>query len=100
MPKIKIHRSISLSTEALSQTVEDILKTDKEIKALEPNLEVLDGKDPLHKEVKGNRVQGFFEITESNNGSDIVVELKLPLVLTPFKSIVQKKIEEKLDNIG
>lgn len=103
MPKVKIQKELNMKAEKLFKTVEDILTNDKEIKALEPHLsfdsETADGE--IKGRVKGSRVNGDFFIKQLDEvKSSIVIDLTLPLILTPFKSIVEKKINDKLNAIG
>lgn len=103
MPKVKIQKKLSISAKDLFAAVKDVLTNDKEIKALEPNLEIsdesIDG-DKMTAKVNGSRVTGNFCITSQGEDSTIDVDLKLPLMLAPFKGLVQKKIEEKLAKIS
>jgi ribosome-associated toxin RatA of RatAB toxin-antitoxin module len=103
MPKVKIQKTISVQAEKLFEAVQDVLKNDKEIKALEPKLEVHGEKvtsDLITAQVSGSRVEGDFKITPDGESSTIDIELRLPITLTPFKGLVQKKIEEKLSKIS
>jgi len=103
MPKVKIQKKLSIPPKDLFQAVKDVLTNDKELKALEPNLEICDEKingDQMTANVKGSRVAGNFCITSSGEDSLIDVDIKLPLMLAPFKGLVQKKIEEKLAKIS
>ncbi len=100
MPKVKIQKETSLSPEKLLETVQELLSTDKEIKALEPNLKLTPASGTLGGKVEGSRVQGSFDICKADSGSSIDIELSLPLMLSPFKGLVQKKIEDKLSEIG
>ncbi|MGH1468120.1 MAG: polyhydroxyalkanoic acid system family protein [Bdellovibrionales bacterium] len=103
MPKVKIQKTLSVQAEKLFAAVQDVLTHDKELKALEPNLEICDQNvcaDKLSANVTGSRIDGKFSIKPQGDSSTIDIELKLPLMLAPFKSVVQKKIEEKLDRIS
>lgn len=103
MPKVKIQKSFSVSPDQLYTAVKEVLTTDKELKALEPSLKINEqsAKDPIKADVNGSRVEGFFEITsEGEKSSRIDINLKLPLILSPFKGLVQKKIEDKLNKIS
>lgn len=101
MPKVKIQKETTLSPEKLLDTVQELLSSDKEIKALEPNLKLIPNQgDGLGGKVEGSRVNGSFEICKAPKGSSIDIELSLPLMLSPFKGLVQKKIEDKLSEIG
>ena len=103
MPKVKIQKELNMKAEKLFKTIENILTTDKEIKALEPHLtfksESSDGE--VKGQIKGSRVNGDIHIKQLNEEkSSILIELSLPLILTPFKTIVEKKIKDKLEAIG
>ena len=85
----------------LFNTVNDILTHDKEVKALEPNLslEVFDTTPKGVKgQIEGSRISGNFEIEEDNKGaSTINIVLSLPIMLTPFKGVVEKRLQDKLN---
>ncbi len=103
MPKVKIQKTLSVQSEALFKIIQDILTHDKEFKALEPSLKIYDKTTHSNKitaSLSGSRIQGHFIITPHGKNCAIDIELKLPLILTPFKGLVQKKIEEKLEQIS
>ncbi len=103
MPKVKIQKTLPVQAEKLFAAVQEVLITDKEIKALEPQLKICDHKvsgDCISAKISGSRVEGSFSITPDKEQSIINIELKIPLMLAPFKSLVQSKIEEKLDKIS
>ena len=103
MPKVKIQKKLSLPAQKLFDAVKEVLTKDKELKALEPKIEICDEKitdKSLEANVNGSRVTGHFCITPDGQTSSIDVQIQLPLMLAPFKSVVQKKIEEKLDKLS
>ena len=103
MPKVKIQKKLSIPPKELFAAVKDVLTNDKELKALEPNLEICNesiGDDKISADVTGSRVAGSFNISSTGEDSTIDIDIKLPLMLAPFKSVVQKKIEEKLAKIS
>ena len=84
----------------LFNTVNNILTHDKEVKALEPNLnlEVFDTPKGVKGQIEGSRISGNFEIEEDNKGaSTINIVLSLPIMLTPFKRVVEKRLQDKLN---
>lgn len=103
MPKVKIQKTLSVQADKLFEAVKEVLTNDKEIKALEPQLEICDQNvcsESITAKISGSRVEGSFSIIPKGKQSIINIELKLPLMLSPFKGLVQAKIEEKLNKIG
>lgn len=103
MPKVKIQKSLSVQADELFKIIQDVLTSDKEVKALEPNLELKPEKSEkgIIGKIKGSRIKGDFKISpESDKSSLVDIELSLPLMLAPFKGLVQKKIEEKLSKLA
>ncbi len=103
MPKVKIKKTFSVQAEALFVAVQDTLTHDKELKAFEPNFKIYDQNIDLDKifvKLSGSRIQGHFLITPVKKGCTIDIELKLAFMLTPFKRLIQRKIEEKLELIS
>lgn len=106
MPKVKIQKTFQVGTKKLFAAVQEVLTNDSELQALEPNLEVKtthEEENKVRAEVYGQRIEGHFEICAeraSKKASTIDIYLKLPLTLSPFRSLIQKKIEEKLSHIS
>jgi len=103
MPKVKIEKTLKMQAKKLFDTVNDVLTHDKEVKALEPNLslETSDTPDGVEGQIKGSRISGNFEIKEDAKGtSTINITLSLPLMLSPFKGVVEKRLQDKLNSIG
>lgn len=103
MPKVKIQKNFSVQAEQLFAAVKEVLTTDKELKALEPNLEICDERittESLSAQVKGSKITGQFCISPQGDSSSIDIDIKLPLMLAPLKGLVQKKIEEKLAKLS
>jgi len=99
MPKVKIQKNFSIQAEQLFSAVKEVLSKDKELKALEANLEICGENitsDSLTAQVKGSKITGQFCVIPDGDKSSIDIDIKLPLMLAPFKGLVQKKIEEKL----
>lgn len=103
MPKVKIEKTLNMQAKKLFDTVNDVLTHDKEVKALEPNLclETSETDSGVEGQIKGSRISGNFEITEDSSGaSTINIVLSLPLMLSPFKGVVEKRLQDKLNSIG
>ncbi len=103
MPKVKIQKTLSVQAEKLFAAVQEVLTNDKELKALEPKLCVepqTSKGNSMSAKVSGSRIDGNFSISPKGDGSLIDIDLKLPLMMAPFKGLVQKKIEEKLEQIA
>lgn len=103
MPKVKIQKTLPVQAQKLFAAVQDILTNDKELKALEPNLELCNQKvcdESIAAKISGSRIEGNFVITPKGDESLIEIKLNLPLMLSPFKGLVQKKIEEKLKKLS
>ena len=103
MPKVKIEKTLNMQAKKLFDTVNDVLTHDKEVKALEPNLSLETSDTPKGVEglIKGSRISGNFEIVEDNQGSSTInIVLSLPLMLSPFKTVVEKRLKDKLDALG
>lgn len=102
MPKVKIQKTLAVQAEKLFAAVQEVLTNDKELKALEPKLSIGPQEtsgDSLSAKVSGSRIEGSFCVSPKGDGSIIDIDLKLPLMMAPFKGLVQKKIEEKLEKI-
>lgn len=103
MPKVKIEKTVNMQAKELFDTVNDVLTRDKEVKALEPNLslETSETDKGVEGQIKGSRISGNFAINEDSSGaSTINIELSLPLMLSPFKSMVEKRLQDKLNALG
>lgn len=104
MPKINIEKTLSVKPENLFKMLEKALTEDKEVKALEPGICLEADKQESSEcsgQIKGNRIKGLYSIKENaSKESDLSIEINLPLVLSPFKSLVKSKIEAKLEQLA
>lgn len=102
MPQVKIEKEISLSPDEAFDKIASMLKNSKELKQVEPNLEVKE--DPKNHEIKakGKKINGSAKVTaltDGSGGSQIHLEIELPWTLAPFKGLVQAKLEEKVSQM-
>ncbi len=103
MPKVKIEKTLNMQAKKLFETVQSVLENDREVKALEPKLSLnsKETKEGIKGQVMGSRISGDFEIKEDADGlSTINIVLSLPLMLSPFKGVVEKRLQDKLEGLS
>lgn len=96
MPKITVQHSSKLDTDQAFEKIKSFFETDQDIRRLDSKMECSFNKESLAGKVKGSQFKADINLKKSNTGTDIVVVVDLPLLLTPFKGKVQETIEKKL----
>ncbi|MCO5114549.1 MAG: polyhydroxyalkanoic acid system family protein [Bdellovibrionaceae bacterium] len=99
MPQVKIEKDFSLKPDDVLKQIETLLRNSKDLKQVEPNLQVDVNNGNRTITAQGKKLSGSVKVQESGSGCHIVLELDLPWTLAPFKSLVQSKLEANLDKI-
>ncbi len=98
MPKIIIEKQTNLSAEDAYKKIKTLLADDKDLRKLDSGYQCQFDDGAKSGSAKGKQFQAAMKIHE---GSPTKVELKidLPILLTPFKGMVENTLKAKLEKI-
>lgn len=96
MPKINVNHNSSLQTPDASAKIREFFETDKDLKTLDPKLQVTFDEKTGKGKVTGSQFKAELAIEPQAEGSLVKVMIDLPLMLTPFKGKVEEMLQKKL----
>lgn len=98
MPKFKVECSSKHSAQESFGKVKALLDQDKDLRKLDPAFKVSYDEQKLAGSAKGGKFDAEIKVKASGNGSHVEIEVSLPMLLAPVKSVVQSTIEKKLNH--
>lgn len=99
MPQVKIEKTFSLKPAEVLKQIETLLRESKDLKMVEPDLNVAVDTKNNTIIAKGKKLSGSVKVEETADGSFLQLEIDLPWTLAPFKSLVQSKLEANIAKI-
>jgi len=100
MPKLVIERSSELAPKELFEKIKNMLSDDRDLRKLDPNYKCQFDEGALTGQAKGGKFEAKMTIKAGGGkASAVLLEVQLPLLLTPFKGFVEKTLGQKLDAI-
>jgi hypothetical protein len=98
MPKFKVEsQSKHTPTEAF-QKISSLLEGDRDLRKMDPNYVCSFNETSLSGSAKGGQFEANMKISPKAEGCSVEIEVNLPLMLTPFKGVVQSTLQKKLDS--
>ncbi len=96
MPKFKVNCDSKHSSKDTFGKVKNFLDNDAEIKKLDPGIKITYNETSLTGTAKGSKFEAEIKVLGKGAGSEVEIEVSLPMLLTPIKGMVQSSIEKKL----
>ena len=96
MPKVKVEYQSKHSAKDSFSKVRGFLENDPDLRKLDKGYTCTFNDSKFSGEAKGKQFTAVLNIAEQNGGSNVVIEVDLPLLLTPIKGMVQTTLESKL----
>jgi len=99
MPKVILEKSTSLDPQTTFTKVQSMLSDDKDLRKLDSNYKCQFDAQNLSGSAKGSQFEANMSIKKTEQGSHLTLVVQLPLLLTPFKGLVEKTLSSKLEQI-
>lgn len=104
MPQVKFEKQIPLSTKDAFDKLKDLLKNASDLKKIDPEIELDVQESKKSVQAKGSKINGDVSIHPDGSQpieshSVVKIDLNIPWTYAPFRSIIQKKLEEKIDEL-
>ena len=96
MPTVKVKHSTTKDPQTTFQKIKEFFQTDETLKKLDSKMSFNFNEAQMSGEAKGSQFKANFNVKPSSAGSDLEVNVELPLLLTPFKGKVEETIQKKL----
>jgi hypothetical protein len=97
MPKIVIEKQTTLSANDAYQKIKAMLADDKDLRRFDAGYQCQFDDGGLTGSAKGKQFSANIKVAGSPTKVELSIEL--PLMLTPFKGVVENTLKSKLDKI-
>lgn len=99
MPKVNITRETSLSPQESFDKITDMLENDKELNKLDPGYKCDFDSGSLSGSAVGRQFKAKMQIKSKGAGSEVELNVDLPMTLTLVKGLVKSTLQKKVDSI-
>ena len=96
MPKVKVEYQSKHSAKDSFSKVRGFLENDPDLRKLDKGYVCTFNDSRLSGEAKGKQFSAVLTVADQSGGAKVVIEVDLPLLLTPIKGMVQSTLEGKL----
>ena len=99
MPKIKVETKSKLSAQETFQKIKSLLENDKDLRKMDSSYVCKFDESALSGSAKGGKFEADMQVKNEGAGSSVEIEVNLPLMMTPFKGVVQSTLQQKLERV-
>ena len=99
MPKITVQKSVSADPQEAFQKLKTFLASDPDLKRMDSSYQCQFQDDKLTGSAKGNKFQAQMAVKPEGASTHVEVVIEIPLMMAPFKGIVETTIQNKLNKI-
>ncbi|MEO0336050.1 MAG: hypothetical protein AAF202_06640 [Pseudomonadota bacterium] len=99
MPKLTVTRETSLSAQETFDKITDLLENDKELNKLDPGYKCDFDSGKLSGTAKGKQFKASMQIKSKGDGSEVELNVDLPMTLTLVKGLVKSTLQKKVDAV-
>ncbi|NQZ01176.1 MAG: hypothetical protein HRT45_10975 [Bdellovibrionales bacterium] len=97
MPKVTVTRATSLSAKETYEKITNMLETDKELNKLDPGYKCDFDSGSLSGSAVGKQFKAKMQIKSKGDGSEVELNVDLPMTLTLVKGLVKSTLQKKVD---
>jgi hypothetical protein len=98
MPKIKVESQSKYDVEETFKKIKQMLENDKDLRKMDSGYTCAFNEGQKTGSAKGSKFQAEMKVTTAGQGSQVQIDVDLPLLLTPVKGIVQSTLQKKLES--
>lgn len=99
MPKIQVQKSVNTPPKEAFDILKTFLANDPDIKKMDSSIQCQFQDDKMTGVAKGSKFQAQINVKANGGNTDIEINIDLPLMMTPFKAIVETTIQKKLHKL-
>ncbi len=96
MPKVAVESQTPLAADEAFRRLQTLLESDADLKKLDPSCSFQFNPGQRKGQAQAKMFKATLAVSEHGTGSKVVVEVDLPLMLTPAKGMVQATLERKI----
>lgn len=99
MPKIKVEKNSSLPAKDSYEKIKSFLSNDPDLKNLDSSYQCNFQDELMKGTAKGHKFNADLEVTSLGQESKVQIIVDLPLMLLPFKGLVENTLNKKLTKL-
>lgn len=99
MPKFKVETQSKHSPQDTFQKIRGLLESDKDLRKMDSSYTCQFNETAMSGKAKGTKFEADMQVKAQGGGSVVVLDVSLPMMLTPLKGVVQSTIEKKLQSL-
>ena len=96
MPKVKVESKTGLAQAEAYNRIKALLQNDADLQKMDSSCKFTFDDAGQTGSGKGAKFSAEMKVTGAGSGSNVTIEVDLPLMLTPIKGMVQSTLEKKL----
>jgi hypothetical protein len=97
MAKVTVKQSSSQPAAAAFEKICKMLDQDPGLRKLDPSYKCEFNAQQLTGSAKGSKFSADMRVSPSDAGSEVTIVVELPLLLSPFKTVVESTLKNKLE---
>jgi hypothetical protein len=99
MPKFKVQKTSSMKPKDSFDKIKQFLSADPDLKMLDSSYKCQFEDEKMTGSAKGQKFNAQMQVTPDGDESKIEITVDLPLLLMPFKGMVENTLNKKLDKL-
>lgn len=99
MPKFKVQKTSSMKPKDSFEKIKQFLSADPDLKKLDSSYKCQFEDDKMTGFAKGQKFNAQMQVTPDGDESKVEITVDLPLLLMPFKGLVENTLNKKLDKL-
>ena len=99
MPKFTVEHTSPLSANETFQKVREFLDNDQDLRKMDSSYKCDFNEANLTGSAKGSQFKANLKVQEQSSGAHVLIEVDLPLMLSPFKGVVRSTLEKKMQKL-
>ena len=96
VPKVKVESQSGLDQKEAYARIKSLLENDADLRKMDSSCKFTFNDAGQTGSAKGSKFSAEMKGSASGTGSNVTIEVDLPLMLTPVKGMVQSTLEKKL----
>jgi hypothetical protein len=99
MPKFKVAKTSNMKPKDSFDKIKQFLSADPDLKMLDSSYKCQFEDDKMSGVAKGQKFNAQMQVTTAGDQSLVEITVDLPLLLMPFKGLVENTLNKKLDKL-
>lgn len=96
MAKVKVESASKHSAEDTFKKIRYMLENDKELRKMDASYACQFDDKAFTGSAKGSKFEALLKVLPQGSAAHVEIEVNLPIMLTPFKGVVQSTLQKKL----